>query len=63
MASEKFEPTENISDIEIRLECLRLATEFSPENERREPLDKATKYFNWVKQVSSNNRKTARKKV
>ena len=48
MANEKFEPTENISDIEIRLECLRLATEFSPENERRDPLDKATKYFNWV---------------
>ena len=43
MANEKFEPTENISDIEIRLECLRLATEFSPENERREPLEKATK--------------------
>ena len=31
MANEKFEPTENISDIEIRLECLRLATEFGPE--------------------------------
>ena len=64
MANEKFEPTDNISDIEIRLECLRLATEFSPENERRDPLDKATKYFNWVKQVSSDNpKRTARKKV
>ena len=64
MANEKFEPTENISDIEIRLECLRLATEFGPENERRDPLDKATKYFNWVKQVSSDNpKRTARKKV
>ena len=63
MANEKFEPTGEITDIEIRLECLRLATEFGPENERRDPLDKATKYFNWVKQISSDNRKTARKKV
>ena len=31
-----------ISDIEIRLECLRLATEFGPENERKDPLEKAT---------------------
>ena len=63
MANEKFEPTENISDIEIRLECLRLATEFGPEYERKNPLNEADKYFNWVKQVSSDNRKTARKKV
>ena len=63
MANEKFEPQGEITDIEIRLECLRLATEFGPENVRREPLEKATKYFDWVKQVSSDNRKTARKKV
>ena len=63
MANEKFIPTENISDIEIRLECLRLATEFGPEFDRKDPLDKAEKYFNWVKQISSDNRKTARKKV
>ena len=63
MANEKFEPAGTISDIEIRLECLRLATEFSPENDRKDPMDKATKYFNWVKQISSDNRKTARKKV
>ena len=63
MANEKFEPTENISDIEIRLECLRLATEFGPEYERKDPFNVADKYFNWVKQVSSDNRKTARKKV
>ena len=31
MANEKFEPMGTISDIEIRLECLRLATEFGPE--------------------------------
>ena len=63
MANEKFEAQGDISDIEIRLECLRLATEFSPEYERKNPIPVADKYFNWVKQVSSDNRKTARKKV
>ena len=63
MANEKFEPIGTISDIEIRLECLRLATEFGPEYERKDPLNVSDKYFNWVKQVSSDNRKTARKKV
>ena len=63
MANEKFEPSENISDVEIRLECLRLATEFGPEYERKDPLNVEEKYFNWVKKVSSDNRKTARKKV
>ena len=63
MANEKFEQIGTISDIEIRLECLRLATEFGPEYERKDPLNVADKYFNWVKQVSSDNRKTARKKV
>ena len=63
MANEKFEPQGEITDIEIRLECLRLATEFGPEYERKDPLTKADIYFNWVKQVSSDNRKTARKKV
>ena len=63
MANEKFEPMGTITDIEIRLECLRLATEFGPEFERKDPLEKAEKYFNWVKQISSDNRKTARKKV
>jgi len=63
MANEKFEPNGEITDIEIRLECLRLATEFGPEFERKDPIEKAKKYFNWVKQISSDNRKTARKKV
>jgi len=63
MANEKFEPQGQITDVEIKLECLRLATEFGPEFERKDPLEKAEKYFNWVKQISSDNRKTARKKV
>ena len=63
MANEKFEPQGQITDVEIKLECLRLATEFGPEFERKDPIEKAEKYFNWVKQISSDNRKTARKKV
>tara|TARA_R100000655_G_scaffold105484_1_gene153759 strand:- start:813 stop:1004 length:192 start_codon:yes stop_codon:yes gene_type:complete len=63
MANEKFEPQGDISDIEIKLECLRLATEFGPEYDRKDPISQAQKYFDWVKQVSSDNRKTARKKV
>lgn len=54
MPSDKFEPAEGeISDVEIRLECLRLATEFSPENDRRNPLPIADTYFDWVTQKVS----------
>ena len=63
MANEKFEANPEITEVEIKLECLRLATEFGPEYERKDPLNVAEKYFNWVKKVSSDNRKTARKKV
>ena len=50
MANEKFEPVkDNITDVEIKLECLRLATEFGPEYDRKDPIDKAQKYFDWVK--------------
>ena len=64
MANEKFEPQGQISDVEIKLECLRLATEFGPEYDRKDPIRQAQKYFDWVKQVSSDNlKKTARKKV
>ena len=48
MANEKFEPGEIITDTEVRLECLRLATEFGPEFDRRDPLPIAEKYFDWV---------------
>ena len=63
MANEKFEPQGQITDVEIKLECLRLATEFGPEFDRQDPIVKAQTYFDWVKKVSSDNRKTARKKV
>ena len=67
MPNEKFEPFEGeISDVEIRLECLRLATEFSPENERRDPLPIADNYFNWVtKKVSKKTtlKEPSKKKV
>ena len=64
MAKEKFEPTPEISDSEIRLECLRLATEFSPENDRRDPLPTADAYYDWVKQNSKRQpTKAAQKKA
>lgn len=65
MANEKFEPQGDISEIEVRLECLRLATEFSPENERRDPLPTADRYFDWVKQVSKKitRKEPSKKKV
>jgi hypothetical protein len=62
--SDKFEPNGEITDGEIRLECLRLATEFAPENDRRDPLPVADKYFDWVKQNSKRQpEKTASSKV
>ena len=63
MANEKFEPGEIITDTEVRLECLRLATEFGPENDRRDPLPIAENYFDWVIKVSKRqSEKTAKKK-
>ena len=62
MANEKFEPGEIITETEVRLECLRLATEFGPEFERKNPLPKAELYFDWVKQNSKRqSAKTAKK--
>jgi len=64
MANEKFEPGEIITDTEVRLECLRLATEFSPENERRDPIPVADNYYDWVKRNSKRqSKKTASSKV
>jgi len=61
--ADKFEPGEIISEEEIRLECLRLATEFGPENDRRNPLPIADNYYDWVKQNSKRqSNKTAKKK-
>ena len=63
MANEKFEPGEIITEAEVRLECLRLATEFGPEFERKDPLPKADIYFEWVTQNSKRqSAKTAKKK-
>ena len=65
MANEKFEPQGELSEVEVRLECLRLATEFAPEYERKDPLPKAELYFNWVikKNSKRQSEKTAKKKV
>ena len=49
MLDGKFEPNNDIKpDIQIKLECLRLATEFGPENDRRDPLPIAEKFYDWV---------------
>ena len=65
MLDGKFEPNDNIKpDIQIRLECLRLATEFGVENDRRDPLPIAEKYYDWVKQNSQRqSKRTAKSKV
>ena len=65
MANEKFEPQGELSEVEVRLECLRLATEFGPEYERKDPIAKAQLYFDWVTKKNSQRQsiKTAKKKV
>ena len=65
MANEKFEPSPEITEVEIRLECLRLATEFGPEYDRKDPLPKAQEYFDWATKKNSKRQpeKTAKKKV
>ena len=63
MANEKFEAQGELSEVEVRLECLRLATEFGPEFDRKDPLPKADIYFAWVMQNSKRqSEKTAKKK-
>ena len=65
MLDGKFEPSPDIKpDIQIRLECIRLATEFGVENDRRDPIPIAQKYYDWVKQNSQRqSKKTAKSKV
>ena len=65
MANEKFDPNPEITEVEIKLECLRLATEFGPEYERKDPIPKAQEYFDWVTKKNSKRQpeKTAKKKV
>ena len=65
MLDGKFEPSPDIKpDIQIRLECIRLATEFGVENDRRDPLPIAQKYYDWVNQNSQRqSKRTAKSKV
>ena len=64
MANEKFEPQGDLSEVEVKLECLRLATEFGPEFDRKDPLPKAQQYFDWATKNSKRQpEKTAKKKV
>tara|TARA_X000001388_G_C2186463_1_gene105729 strand:- start:171 stop:377 length:207 start_codon:yes stop_codon:yes gene_type:complete len=68
MLDGKFEPNHDINpDIQIKLECLRLAKEFGVENDRKDPLPIAKKYYDWVTQKISKRKpckcKTSEKKV
>ncbi len=65
MLDGKFEPNSDVAaDIQIRLECIRLATEFGVENDRKDPLPIAKKYYDWVKQNSQRqSKRTAKSKV
>ncbi len=52
MLSEKEFQTET----EIRLECLRLACEFSSENIKLDPIPVAQSYFDWVMKKNSSEK-------
>jgi len=56
MASDK----EFINPVDIKLECLRIATEFGTENERRDPIQIAQNYFDWVMSEKNSTRKSAK---
>ena len=65
MLDGKFEPNTDVAaDIQVRLECIRLATEFGVENDRRDPLPIAEKYYDWVNQNSQRqSKRIAKSKV
>ena len=48
------------NQVDIRLECLRIAAEFGTENERRDPILIAQIYFNWVMNEKNSTRKSAK---
>jgi hypothetical protein len=56
MANDK----EFINPVEIKLECLRIATEFGTENERRDPIQVAQNYFDWVMSEKNSTRKSVK---
>ena len=65
MLDGKFEPNTDVAaDIQVRLECIRLATEFGVENDRKDPLPIAEKYYDWVNQNSQRqSKRIAKSKV
>ena len=48
-----------LTDKEIKLECLRLAVEFSSDYQRADPLNKAEEYYQWVKNSRRKSLKTS----
>ena len=66
MLDGKFQPNSDVAaDIQVKLECLRHATEFGVENDRRDPIPIAIKYYNWClnKNSKRQSEKIAKKKV
>jgi len=56
---------DQLTDEEVRLECIRLAVEFAPEIARvTDPISKAQTYYDWVTKQNSKRQpeKTASKK-
>tara|TARA_R110000772_G_scaffold140975_2_gene250164 strand:+ start:1098 stop:1292 length:195 start_codon:yes stop_codon:yes gene_type:complete len=47
-----------LDDVEIKLECLRLAVEFAPESIRLDPLKKASIYYDWVHSKKNSTRQS-----
>ena len=45
-----------LTDKEIRLECIRLAVEFTAEMQRSDPLLKAQEYYAWVIEKNSSRK-------
>ena len=54
---------QSLSENEIKLECLRIATEFSGEYTRNNPLIKAQEYFDWVMDKRNSSRKSSKTSI
>jgi hypothetical protein len=52
---------EHLSDAEIKLECIRIAVEFAPDQVRVDPMDNAQKYYNWVTNKKNSARQPTKK--
>ena len=53
--------TNNVTDIELRMECLRLAVEFGTQRDILQPSKLADEYYKWVTQGSGKRPADSRK--